>query len=117
MAKQPKGIDEPTIKERLVMYLRRREGDHLTTGEIATALGIKRNQATSALHNLAKRSMTDSVRRLGDGVWVYAAPSTIDARADEGSFAAVGRLSDGRILLVDEEGTLWEADRVQEPVA
>ena len=109
MAKTVKGADEPTIKEKIVTFMRRREGEHITTAEIATALGIKRDQATSALHNLAKRSMPDSVRRVGDGVWVYSQPSVLDQRAVEGTFKAVGKLSNGGIILVDLDGKLWEA--------
>lgn len=115
MAKTAKGENEPTIKERIVVYLRRREGDHITTAEIANALGIRRDQATSALHNLAKKALPDSVRRVGDGVWMYTAPRPLDQRAVDGTFSAVGRLSDGKILLVDLEGQLWEAHRVDTP--
>lgn len=115
MAKQPKGSDEPTIKERIVVFMRRREGEHLTTSEVANALGIRRDQATSALHNLAKRSMPDTIRRVGDGVWVYSAPSVLDRRAVDGTFSAVGALSNGRILLVDLDGQLWEAGKVDVP--
>lgn len=113
MAKTAKGPDEPTIKERIVVYMRRREGDHLTTAEITRALGIKRDQATSALHNLAKRAMPDNVRRVGDGVWMYTSTRPLERRAEDGAFSAVGRLSSGKILLVDEEGQLWEAHRVE----
>lgn len=116
MAKPIKDVDAPTIKEQIVAWMRRREGEHLTTGEIANAMGIKRNQATSALHNLAKRSMPESVRRVGDGVWMYTSPRVLDTRPpDEGAFSPVGRLSGGGLILVDNDGALWEAHPMSAP--
>jgi len=107
--------EEPTIKERVVVYLRRREGDHVTTGDVAGALAIRRDQATSALHNLAKHAMRDSVTRVGDGVWTYSSPTQMQAAAasaDAGTWKPVGRLPSGAVLLVDGAGRVWEANEI-----
>ena len=113
--KEPKGAEEPTIKEKIVVILKRKEGEHVTTGEISGALGIRRDQATSALHNLAKRSMVDSVRRVGDGVWTYQSPSPLTVGNVDATFSAVGTLGDGQVLLIDETGQLWQAYKVEAP--
>ncbi len=120
MAKQAREDQEtPTIKERAITYMRRREGERVTTGELASSLGIRRDQATSALHNLAKRSLPESVSRIGDGVWVYtaprgeSAPTPPPAMAELGTaptISLVGRLASDRdvIIAIDGDGMFYE---------
>lgn len=126
MAKEVKDVGEATIKERTVTYLRRREGEHVTTAELSNALGIKRDQATSALHNLAKRSLPDAVSRVGDGVWVYVSPRT--RRVQDATTAQLGEIgeglrlyllgrlpgSDGMVMIAaDDDGIMYEVRRLE----
>lgn len=109
-----------TLKERVITHLRRRDGEHVTTGEVANALGITRAQATSALHNLAKNVMPDTVRRVSEGVWMYTAPKPylgagLESLSEVGEGTTVyrvGRLTDGTVLVTDEDGQLYEMKQV-----
>jgi len=115
--------DDATIKERVVTFLRRREGDHITTAEVATGLGVTRDQATSALHNLAKRSLPEAVSRVGDGVWVYVSPRTRRSQemtqaqlADAGrglTLYLLGRMRNGEVMVAaDDDGNMYEVRRL-----
>ena len=126
MVKETKDVGEATIKERAVTFLRRREGEHVTTAEVANSLGIHRDQATSALHNLAKRSLPDAVTRVGDGVWVYVSPKT--RRVQDATTAQLGEVgqglrlyllgrlpgSDGKVMIAaDDDGIMYEVRRLE----
>jgi hypothetical protein len=75
-------------------------------------LELRRDQAASALHNLAKRSLPDTVRHYGDGVWMYVASTEADVRTSDvvGEFVAVGRTLDNKTILSDQEGRLYKAE-------
>lgn len=104
--KLAKALDEPTYKEQILVYMRHRAGQDLTTGEIAGAISLSREQAASALHNLARRSMPDQIRHVGDGVWRYRAAAEGELSLP---FVIVGKTPDGQVILADTEGTLYRA--------
>ena len=109
--KKPKNPGEATIKERTLTYLRGREGEHVTTAEVANALGITRDQATSALHNLAKRSLPEAVRRVGDAIWLYeSTPGRAAVVGDTRQLHVLGKVSGagGAMIAADDEGAMYE---------